>query len=68
MNTIYRYDELPAILTVKHLSAFLNIGLTQGYCLARSNQLDVLRIGNTIRIPRHSLLRYLGVEEEHIPA
>ena len=68
MNTIYRYEELPAILTVKQLCAFLNIGLTQGYCLARSNQLDVLRIGNTIRIPSHSLLRYLGVEEEHIPA
>lgn len=68
MKSIYCYEELPAILTVKQLAEFLNIGLTQGYCLARSNQLDVLRIGNTIRIPRHSLLRYLGVEGEHISA
>ena len=65
---IYTYSEIPAILTVQQLSEFLHIGLSQAYNLARSDQLDVLRIGNTIRIPRHSLLRYLGVDEVYIPA
>ena len=67
-SNIYTYTEIPAILTVQQLSEFLRIGLTQAYNLVRSDQLAVLRIGNTIRIPRHSLLRYLDVDEKHISA
>ena len=68
ITNMYTYTEIPAILTVQQLSEFLHIGLTQAYNLARSDQLDVLRIGNTIRIPRHSLLRYLGIDEAYTPA
>ena len=59
----YTPQEIPPILTVPQLAEFLGIGHGKAYALARSNQLDVLKIGNTIRIPRHSLLKYLGADQ-----
>ena len=56
------YLNIPAILTVPQLAKFLGIGQNKAYALARSKQLDVLKIGNTIRIPRHALLKYLGAD------
>ena len=60
-ENIYNYSELPAILTVPELATFLGIGRCAAYNLARSNQLEVLHIGHQIRIPRHSVLKYLGL-------
>ena len=60
-NKIYNFEELPAILTVPELATFLGIGRCAAYNLARSNQLEVLHIGHQIRIPRHSVLKYLGL-------
>ena len=60
---LYTLTEIPPVMTVSQLSKFLGIGRNQGYQLVRSNQLEVLRIGKQIRIPRHSVLRYLGVSE-----
>ena len=54
------YKEIPAILTVPQLAEFLNIGKNAAYDLARSDQIEVLRIGRKIRVPRHAVLRYLG--------
>lgn len=68
MDELYSYSELPAILTVPELAAFLGIGKNAAYDLARSNQLDVLHIGHTIRVPRHSVLRYLGVPDPILSA
>ena len=58
--TTYTTTEIPAILTVPQLAEFLGIGRNAAYDLARSNQIPVLKIGNTIRIPRHAVLKYLG--------
>lgn len=63
MGIFYTYEEIPPILTVPELGAFLGIGRNRAYELARSGQIAVLHIGNQIRIPRHAVLRYLGVEE-----
>lgn len=62
MEKVYTADEIPPILTVPQLAAFLGIGHGKAYALARSNQIEILKIGNTIRIPRHALLRYLGAD------
>lgn len=59
-STLYTLTEIPPIMTVPQLSKFLGIGRNKGYELARSNQIEVLRIGKHIKIPRHSLLKYLG--------
>lgn len=68
MQKCYSYNELPPIMTVLQLGEFLGIGRNQAYALARSGQIDVLRIGCQIRIPRHAVLRYLGVPEGQMPA
>ena len=60
-NKIYNFSELPAVLTVPELATFLGIGRSAAYTLARSNQLDTLHIGHQIRIPRHAVLKYLGL-------
>lgn len=60
-NTIYNLSELPPVLTVPELAEFLGIGRSAAYQLARSNQLDTLHIGHQVRIPRHAVLKYLGL-------
>lgn len=60
MFSIYNTSEIPPILTVKQLAEFLGIGQSQAYALVRSDQIDVIRIGKSIRIPRHCVLSYLG--------
>ena len=60
-NILYTLEEVPPIMTVPQLSRFLGIGRNRGYELVRSNQIEVLRIGRHIKIPRHALLKYLGV-------
>lgn len=61
INNIYNFSELPPVLTVPELAEFLGIGRSAAYTLARSNQLDTLHIGHQIRIPRHAVLKYLGL-------
>ena len=56
-------SDLPAVMTVPELAAFLGVGRGQAYALARSNQLDVIRVGKQIRIPRHAVLRFLGAPD-----
>lgn len=56
----YSFEEIPAILSVPELAEFLGIGRASAYNLVRSDQIKVLHIGKQIRIPRHSLLQYLG--------
>lgn len=60
-NNIYNFSELPPVLTVPELAEFLGVGRAAAYALARSNQLDTLHIGHQIRIPRHAVLKYLGL-------
>lgn len=57
----YTEKEIPAIMNVQQLGAFLGVGRNTAYALVRSNQVKALRIGRKIRIPRHAVLSYLGV-------
>lgn len=60
-NSLYTEEEIPAVMNVQQLSAFLGVGRNTAYALVRSNQVKALRIGKQLRIPRHAVLRYLGV-------
>ena len=60
-ENLYSKAEIPAIMSVPELGTFLGIGRNSAYNLARSGQIQVLRIGNQIKIPRHAVLQYLGV-------
>lgn len=60
----YNTNEIPPVLTVKQLAELLHVGKHTAYELARSDRLEVIKIGNKIRIPRHSVLKLLGAENE----
>ena len=53
-------DSLPLVLRVDDLMLVLKIGRNAAYALVRSGQIKSLRIGNSYRIPRYELLRFLG--------
>lgn len=63
-NSMYSPEEVPPILTVPDVAQFLGIGRNQAYALVRSGQLEALRIGHKIKVPRHALLRFLGVQSQ----
>ena len=53
-------EQLPLVLRVDDLMPVLKIGRNAAYALVRSGQIKALRIGNSYRIPRSELLRFLG--------
>lgn len=62
-NPIYSREEIPPILTVPEVAIFLGIGRNRAYDLIRSGQMEALRIGRKLRVPRHALLRFLGIQD-----
>lgn len=56
---IFALQELPLVLNVDDAARILRVGKAATYSLVRSGQLKALRIGRTIRIPRHALGEYL---------
>ena len=53
-------EQLPMVLRVDELMPVLKIGRNAAYALVRSGQIKALRIGNSYRISRSELLRFLG--------
>ena len=53
-------EELPLILTVDDLMPVLCIGRNTAYDLVRSGQIQSLRIGHQIRIPRDAVVKFIS--------
>lgn len=53
-------EELPLVLTVEDLMPVLGIGRNTAYDLVRSGQIQSLRIGRKIRIPRNAVIQYIS--------
>ena len=53
-------EQLPMVLRVDELMPVLKIGRNAAYALVRPGQIKALRIGNSYRIPRSELPRFLG--------
>lgn len=53
-------EELPLVLTVEDLMPVLSIGRNTAYDLVRSGQIQSLRIGRKIRIPRNAVIQYIS--------
>ena len=53
-------EQLPLVLRVAELMPVLKIGRNAAYALVRSGQIKAIRVGNSYRIPRSELLRFLG--------
>lgn len=56
--------DLPVVLTVEEAAAALRIGRTAAYDAARRGELPVVRIGRSLRVPRHRLMALLDDQSE----
>lgn len=52
----------PHVLTVEEAAKVLRIGRTAAYDAARRGELPVIRVGRSLRVPRHRLEQMLGIE------
>jgi excisionase family DNA binding protein len=51
---------LPEVLTVREVAAILRVGRNQLYQAVARGELGAVRIGRSIRIPKHTLLDLLA--------
>lgn len=51
----------PAVLTVEEAARVLRIGRGQAYQAIRCGEIPSVRIGRSIRVPRHALLALLAL-------
>lgn len=56
-------DDLPLILRIEDLMEVLDIGKNTAYELVRSGQVQSIRVGSKIRIPKHAVLKFLSLPE-----
>ena len=63
-NFLYTLNEIPPILTVPEVAGFLGIGRNCVYELIRSGQLEALRIGHRLKVTRHGLLKFMGIQAQ----
>lgn len=52
-----RFDDLPELVTVEEMGAFLRISRNTAYELVKSGAIRSTRFGRTIRIPKQALLQ-----------
>lgn len=52
----------PQVLTIPEAAAALRIGRSAAYDAARRGEIPTVRIGRTLRVPRHKLAEMLGEE------
>jgi excisionase family DNA binding protein len=55
--------ELPGILTVREVAAFLKIGADATYRLIREKKLTAVKVGRYLRVSRRSLAAFCGVDD-----
>lgn len=59
MSTEAIFQELPPVLKVENVAAFLSIGRNTAYELIRSGQIRCIRIGTIYRIPKDALIEFI---------
>jgi excisionase family DNA binding protein len=58
--TVRDLDDLPAVLTIKHVQDVLGICRPKAYELAHTEGFPALRILRTIRVPKDAFRRWLN--------
>lgn len=56
-------EAYPDIMSIADIRDALGIGRTKAYELVNTGQIKSIRIGNTIRIPKQSLLAFIEAAE-----
>lgn len=58
-----RLDDLPLVLTVDEVAKLLRFSRSKTYDAIRHGEIPHVRLGREIRIPRHALLKLLGITD-----
>jgi excisionase family DNA binding protein len=62
-----RQEELPLVLTMRHIQEITGLSKPKVYELAHTRGFPVVRFGRALRVPREAFLRWLneqaGVQE-----
>lgn len=56
-------DDLPEVLGVNDIKAYLGIGINQAYELVNSGQFHVVRVGRIIRVSKQVFLKWFEGSE-----
>lgn len=59
--------HLPAVLTVEEVAAELRLSRGAAYAGVRAGEIPAIRIGRSLRVPRHALEQMLGVTDDDAP-
>lgn len=59
--TITNLDDVPLVISVPELAQILRISRNTAYEIVRSGQIQSVRTGIQIRIPKNALKKYLNV-------
>ena len=54
------FETFPDVLSVADICSALGIGRTKAYRLVNSGEIQSVKIGNAIRVPKHVLLDYIS--------
>ena len=57
-----RLSEAPDVLTVDQVAELLRVDRKTVYAAIKREEIQVVRLGRVIRVPRQSLGAYLGIE------
>lgn len=53
------FDSLPLLLTVGEMAAVLRIGRNAAYQMVKDGDIQSIRVGRSIRIPRNALIQFV---------
>ncbi|MBQ1353987.1 MAG: helix-turn-helix domain-containing protein [Ruminococcus sp.] len=53
------YEQLPLVLSIEQLMKVLSIGRNSAYDLVRCGQIQSIRVGNKIRIPKEAVVSFI---------
>ena len=54
------FENVPDVLTVSELQKVLRIGRSTAYRLIKANEIQSIRIGRSIRVPKSSVIDYVS--------
>ena len=52
-------EQLPEVLMVEEMCAWLGIGKSKGYDMVRREEIESIKIGRLVRVPRSALIALL---------
>ncbi len=55
------------VYTVEEAAKLLRVGRTAAYSAVRAGQIPAIRVGRSLRVPRHALEQLLGLQEDDEP-